>query len=76
MYNSKKMYVIFRIYSEIRIGYYYLPKNWRAVKNKKINNFTIFDTDDSYNFIESNVEILAKGKSEKYLRRKYPHYFI
>ena len=78
MNDFVKMYIIFKWYNENQVGYMYVPKNLR--RNRKFWNQ---DTYNIYGVYENagamlikKEEILIKGKNLKYLKEKYPQYFI
>jgi len=77
--KNEKIYVIFKDDNEYHIGYYYPPGNFRETKKfsrvKEVMIYTIKGFGHSNNLI-SKKDIIKRHKSEKYLKKHYPQYFI
>jgi len=74
--KNEKIYVIFKDDNEYHIGYYYPPGNFRETKKfSRVKEVMIY-TKSYQSELISKKDIIKRHKSEKYLKKHYPQYFI
>jgi len=75
--KNEKIYAIYKKDDQYDIGYYYPPKTHRELKRFITQKQVLMFTDGYYQSLSVlKTDIIKRHKSEKYLKKHYPQYFI